>query len=202
MTKRESGAISHRNTFLGALRVFGGLLIFSLAGAMLATWLVNRYVVFSIEEGKGQRSILIRTPLGSFPSGPSKARSSLWPVVYPKSEWDEQNDTDFYEGTAGNEHKSAQLTVLRFRVRLSLAQIDEWYRHRLGEDFVRSKGWSIKPNDANEQEWLRQVHSDPDAEALAYQQQMAGRVRGALLEALPDGDILATLYDFQEDNKR
>jgi hypothetical protein len=197
MTNNESNVIWKSSPIPGALRVIGGFLILSLVGGLLAVWLVNRYVVFSVEEGKGQRSILVHTPLGSFPSGLSKTRpSTLWAVVYPKSEWDEQNDTDFYRGVAGNEEKSAQLTVLRFRIKLSLMQVDEWYRQRLGESFTWSKGWSPK---ASEQAWLQSVRSDADPEALVYQQQVPGRVRGVLLESQPDGNgVLATLYEFQE----
>jgi len=169
-------------------------------GGLLAVWFVNRYVVFSVEEGKEQRSVLVHTPLGAFPSGLSKASpSTLWAVVYPKSEWDEQNDTDFYHGSAGNEEKAAQLTVLRFRIKLSLTQADDWYRQRLGKNFARSKGWFIKPNEEGGQEWLQQVRSDPNPEALVYRQQMSGRVQGVLLENQPAGSgVLATLYDFQE----
>jgi hypothetical protein len=200
MTNNESNVIRQSSPFRGALRVIGSLLILSLVSGLLAVWLVNRYVVFSVEEGKGQRSVLVHTPLGSFPSGLSKAGpSTLWAVVYPKSEWDEQNDTDFYSGTAGNEEKTAQQTVLRFRIKQSLARVDEWYRQRLGESFSRSKGWSPKASEQGRGEWLQSVRSDADPEALVYQQQMPDRVRGVLLETQPDGGgVLATLYEFQE----
>lgn len=175
-------------------------MIFSLVVGLLSTWLVNRYIVFFIEEGRGQRAVLVHTPFGSFPRGLSNASSStLWAVVYPKSEWDEQNDTDFYQGTAGNEDKSAQLIVLRFRIKLSLGQVNDWYRPRLGEGFTRSKGWPIKTNEQGGQEWIRSVSSDTNPEAIVYGQQMRGRVRGVLLETQPDGSgVLATLYDFQK----
>ncbi len=200
MTNNESNVIRQSSRFQGALRVIGGLLILSLVGGLLAVWLVNRYVVFSVEEGKGQRPVLVHTPLGSFPSGLSKASpSTLWAVVYPKSEWDEQNDTDFYRGAAGNEEKTAQQTVLRFRIGQSLAQVDDWYRQRLGEGFTRSKGWPIKTSEQGGQEWIRSVSSNTNPEAIVYEQQMPGRVRGVLLETQPDGSgVLATLYEFQE----
>jgi len=184
----------------GRLRVIGGLLILSLVAGLLASWIVNRYVIFSIEESRGQPAVLVHTPFRSFPSGLSKANpSTLWAAVYPKSEWDEQNDTDFYHGTGENEEKTAQLSVLRFRIELSLGQVDDWYRQRLGESFTRSKGWPIKMNEQGGQEWIPSVSSDANPEAIVYGQQMPGRVRGVLLETQPGGSsVLATLYDFQE----
>jgi hypothetical protein len=200
MTNNERNAIPQGSSFRRALRLTGAFLTLCLVGGVLAAWFVNRYVVFAVEHGRGRPSVLVHTPLGSFPSGLSKANpSTLWAAVYPKSEWDEENYTDFYHGAAGNEEKTAQLTVLRFRIKLSLVQVDEWYRQRLGESFTRSKGWFLKTNEQGRGEWLRSVSSDTDPEAIVYGQQMPGRVRGVLLETPPDASgVLATLYDFQE----
>src|SRR5712692_2649751 len=173
MTNGESNPIQQSSPFRGRLGVIGGLLILVLVAGVLAVWLVNRYVVFAIEEGKGQRSVLVRTPVGFFPWGLSKVGpSTLWAVVYPGSEWYEQNDSHFYHGTPGNEEKTAQLTVLRFRIKLPLAQADDWYRQRLGEKFTRSKGWFVSTNEEGGREWIRQVRNDSDPEALVYRQQL------------------------------
>jgi hypothetical protein len=178
------------------LRVALGLLVSSLIAVVLAVWLVNRYVVFSIEEGRSQPSVAMRTPFGVFSPGSSKGSQSLWNVVYPKSEWDEQIDTHYYRGAAGT---GAQLTVLRFRTRVPLAIVDDWYARKLGMNYSRNKGWTLTPNDDGEQRWLRQVRKNSDPDVLTYQQKLVGRVRGVMLEPELDGNgVLITLYDFQE----
>ncbi|SRR5579884_445468 len=204
MANDGSNAIEQRSPLGRVGRLIVGFVILSLVAALLAVWFVNRYVVFAVEQGKGQPSVLAHTPLGSFPSRPSSATgpSTLWSVVYPKSEWDEENNTDFYHGTAGNEEKVAQLTVLRFRMKLSVVQADDWYRQQLGESFTRSKGWSPKVGEQRRDEWLRSVRSDANPEALVYQQKMPDRERGVMLENQPDGNgVLATLYEFQEGSR-
>jgi hypothetical protein len=200
MTNNESDVASQNSPFRMVLRLIGAPLILSLVAGLMALWLVNRYVVFTIEEGREQRSVLMHTPLGSFPLGLSKASPfTLWAAIYPKSEWDEENDTDFYHGTGGNEEKTAQLTVSRFHMIASLGQVNDWYRRRLNESFARSEGWPNKMNEQDEQEWIRSVTSDASPQAIVYRQQTPGRVRGVLLEAQPDGSgVLAMLYDFQE----
>jgi hypothetical protein len=121
MTNNEPNAISQGRPFRKALRLTGAFLFLCLVGGVLAAWFVNQYVDFAVEHGRGRPSVLVHTPFGSFPSGLSKDNpSTLWAAVYPKSEWDEENDTDFYHGAAGSEEKTAQLTVLRFRIRQSL----------------------------------------------------------------------------------
>lgn len=200
MVNNGSNAIAQRSPLARVARLIVGLVILFAVAGVLAAWFVNRYVVFVVEQGKGHTSVLVRTPLGSFPSRPSAANAStLWSAVHPKSEWDEENDTDFYRGTAGSEEKVAQLTVLRFRMKLSLVQADDWYRQQLSESFTRSKGWSPKTGEQAQEDWLPSVCGDVDPEALVYQQKKADLVRGVLLERQRVGsEVLATLYEFQE----
>ena len=48
MTKSESGTISHRNTFLAALRVVGGILIFRDSIGTGAVEIVGRMIAFGL----------------------------------------------------------------------------------------------------------------------------------------------------------
>jgi len=197
----ESNPSSQGSPFGTVGRFIVGFLVLSLAGALLATWFVNRYVVFAVERDKDHASVFVRTPIGSFPTGPLTATSSssLWSVVYPKSEWSEENNIDFYNGTTGNEEKVAQLTVLRFHTNLPLTQMDDWYRQRLGQSFARIKGWSPEGNEQGKEVWLQSVRSDADPEALVYQETTPDRVRGVMLQGQPDSNgVMATLYEFQE----
>lgn len=181
------------------LAILGGFLALTAVAVVLAAWTVNRYVVFELEVGQDYRSVRVYTPFGFFPLEKQKeAPPTLWAAVYPGSGWEEENLSDFYDGPAGRENKIAQLTVLRFYIRASFAQAESWYEKRLRSDFTRSKGWNVGSH-RYEQEWLRQVQSEPSDEAVVFRQQLPRRVRGVILEPRPSPDgVLATLYDYQE----
>jgi hypothetical protein len=179
----------------GRLLLLLGLVVLLGSAAAVATLLVNRYVVFYIDQAVGERSVLMPTPFGILP--PQRAASgpfSLWAAIYPKSEWEEENSFVFYRGGYGKEALAAQLTVLRFTAKASFQQVDGWYQERLSKRFARTKGWLAGRND--KEDWAGDVAPSPDPGAIVYRRELPYRVQGVILKA-NDGVISAILYDFQ-----
>lgn len=191
---KSNSSQSHSPPFGRSLLLLG--LVVSLAGAAaVAALLVNRYVVFEIDQAAGERSVLVRTPFGILP--PQKAAGgpfSLWAAIYRDSKWEEQNMFTFYRGGHGKEELVAQLTVLRFTASASLQQVDRWYRERLGKQFARTRGWLVGGN--HKEDWVGNVAGSSDPDAIVYRRELPYRVQGVILKTNGRG-ASEILYDFQ-----
>lgn len=196
MTNGERGQSSQQSLGSAGIRFFTGLVISLVLAFVVGVKLVNRYVVFEIEEANGQQLMMIRSPIGVFtPYASRRGPSTLWAAIYPGSSWDDKDSFIFYGGPAGAEKKMGQLTVLRFTTTASSQRADEWYRNHLGEAFARTRGWIL--NISDEHEWIGKVHRYSDPDAVVYRRALQGRVQGVVLYAAANGASI-TLYDFQQ----
>jgi len=192
MNNGGSRHISNPN-LLSSRATFGSILAIALILAfVLGTELVNRYFLFETERLNGSWLVLVHTPLGIvLPLNAEDRASSLWTAVYPNSSWDQEDNFEFYHGSAGTEKKACQLTVLRFKTIASLHEIDEWYTKRVGKIFTRDEGWFLERN--VEENWAQEVRGNSDPKALVYRRELHGRAQGILLERDTDGTSV-TLY--------
>jgi hypothetical protein len=196
MLKGEAKRLSRGGKPSSTGSLLGGLVISIVLAFAAGIQLVNRCVLFETEERDDKQLTVIRTPFGILPSVRAQhGPRTLWEALYPGSQWDEQKSYIFYGGAAGAEKKMAQLTVLIFTTAASLPQTDAWYRKRLGDGFIQSKGWYL--GKADEPEWAHLVQGAGDPETLEYRRSLPGHTQGVLLESTADG-VSVTLYDFQQ----
>lgn len=182
-----------------SLRLFGGVALAIALGFGGGLLFLHRYVAFTVEQQDHHAVVLVSTPIGTFPRlGRANDLPTLWEAVYPNSKWDEQGNFVTYSGDRGAAKKKGQLTVLRFETDDTEKMVMDWYRRRLGPEFVRAMGW---PTMAGYEEWRRAVAVVIQPNSGVYEQQQPSRVRGVIVSNDSPRGAAITLYEWRSEKR-
>jgi hypothetical protein len=160
----------------------------------LGVLVVDKFLVFLVEEVGENQSVWVYTRFRALPAvntGPGPV--TLMAFMFPGSQPNDEVEVNWYGEPP---QPKGQLTVLRFTTQESLLKISDWYAHKLGDQFVESKGW-LEPDRNDRDGWVSRVEKTADPDAFVFRQTLGQRVRGVLLQ-MPPGDPKAriTLYDY------
>ncbi len=149
----------------------------------LTAFLLNRCILFEVEGGSGEHSVLARSWFGAVPiSSTPHGFSSLMNEIYPGCILENEKSIDWYDGVTGNEMKSSQLTVLGFRCAATLDKLQEWYQKRLGSAFLKSTLEALKP-DGTLEDWTPIIEGELGRQAFLLRQELSShRLRFVAVE--------------------
>lgn len=165
-----------------------------LVGAAIGIWIVNRLLVFTVEDVGPQRSVHIWSRFADFISWDmGHGQVTLLSSVYPGSAQQEEIAKDWYPNSP---QQRAQLTVLRFSAVAEMKRVDDWYTKRLGSEFLKTTGWPEGDGHDNSA-WAPSVSPKVDPKALWFHQDLDRRARGVVVQLASQGEVEITLYDFQ-----
>jgi hypothetical protein len=110
-----------------------GLLGAGLAVLVVGALLVSVYVARQVEVQRAGDSVEIRTPVGGLRAGKTEAADPGLPV-YPGAQLTEPGAQ---VEITGPDDDSLAVVAAKYRTTDPIDKVDEWYRERLGKDFIR-----------------------------------------------------------------
>jgi hypothetical protein len=177
--------MDHLNKFLTARTLpvlIGGLVILTLAMALVFTWIAYRSVTLGTAPGVVLHPRRIETPFTlGIEIKPTEFAAIMKLPLYPGSVADESTVSRWFPAPRPKSGKGVGLALLRLRAEVRPAQAEGWYKDHLGSDFVRTQG-NLVGAAQGRADWLCRVSKNPDANSVLFLRSQPASEDGVLLE--------------------
>lgn len=185
------------------LVALGGLLALTGVAVLSIVWKISGDIRRGTQVGKFIHPLLLETP---FTLGrgitPKESAETLQLPVYPGA-WGRQSTLlKWVRKPASKPEIAAGLDLLQFHSEGPQARVEKWYRERLGPNFARING-DFAQDEVRGKDWLAKIPGEMSSEAVLFQHEEGGGLRGVLLQPQAEGDAMrVTLFYYTETRRR